>query len=395
MMTNEQKYLLSLIRKSMGKQQNNPQTGSEALDTGLVADMIRKNGILMTVFPVIMEQSGQSENTEKIYSILLQNFISTSKRVHSLASEGETVLKVLGDSGFDCIGLKGWYLRKLYPDVSMRQVTDLDILVRPYDFRRIRKIMEQTGFACGVESNWKHDDFTKGTVLVEMHKRLSDESGSVSEWERRMWDRAVPSGGHEYYMSPEDFYIFHLIHMHTHFQYGCMGLNRLIDTWLLQNRPMNEDYLSQELENIGLGTFRQRMEKLSCVVMGEEEPDDDCRILLDFAFRYGTFGSGATYKAGRIVSREKGNGLFRGKLRSLISAVFLPLNRMKAQYPVLVKWPILLPFYWVKRIAHYCIHDNLRKRAKMLDYSSVSEKDCDEMRRFLDSGDPEFLGRRS
>ena len=394
MLTNDQEYILSLIRQSMGIQQNNPQTVSVS-DAESAAGIIRKNGILMTVFPLIMEQSGQDENTEKIFSLLLPDFVSASKKMHMLTVESGNVLRTLGEAGFDCIPLKGMVLRKLYPDASMRQMTDLDILVRPNDFARLKEAMEQAGFAGEAESNWMHDDFTKGTVLAEIHKRLSDDGGPAEEWEKHMWERAVPDGEHAYLMSPEDFYIHHLIHMHAHFQYGCMGLNRLIDTWLLSGRQTDSEYVGAELERLGLSSFRVRMEKLSRVVMGEEEPDDECGILLDFAFRYGTFGTGATYKAGRIVSGGKGKGLFFGKLRSWITAVFLPLNRMKAQYPVLAKWPVLLPFYWVKRIVHYCLHDDIKKRAKMLDCSSVSKEDCDEMRRFLDAGDPEYLGRAS
>lgn len=54
-------------------------------------------------------------------------------------SEGEMILKALSDAGFDCVALKGWELRKLYPDVTMRQMADLDILVRNYDFDGIKK----------------------------------------------------------------------------------------------------------------------------------------------------------------------------------------------------------------------------------------------------------------
>ena len=108
-------------------------------------------------------------------------FISVETIVHGISES----LKALSGAGFDCIGLKGWHLRKLYPEASMRQMTDLDILVRPYEHEKIRKIMEASGYSGNRESSWKHDTFKKNEVTVEMHKRLTDDSGAIRQWEIR------------------------------------------------------------------------------------------------------------------------------------------------------------------------------------------------------------------
>ena len=133
------------------------------------------------------------------------------------AVTNRSVLKALGDAGLSCIALKGWELRKLYPEPMMRQVADLDILVRPYDFDLIKSVMEKLGFTGGSESSWKHDSFKKNEVHVEMHKRLTDDSEAIQAWEKGLWDRAVIVEGNIYRMSPEDYYIFHFIHLHKGF----------------------------------------------------------------------------------------------------------------------------------------------------------------------------------
>ncbi len=384
-MTDEQQFILGLIRKSVA---GDDITGMlQAEDAESAAGIIRRNGILLTVFPAIMGLEAENESVHQLYSVLLPYYTREFRHAYSLIHEGETVLTALSDAGLDCIALKGWELRKLYPEGVLRQMTDLDILIRPYNFKKLRDAMERIGFACVNQSAWKHDNFRKDKVTVEMHKRLTDDSGAIGEWEKRMWDRSVPDHDHIFRMTQEDFYIYHLIHMRKDFRNGHLGLRRIIDTWLLKNLPMDRAFVRAELTNLGLGPFQAKMEKLADVVMGREEPDENCEILLRHAFRYGIYGSAKAYKAGRIAAMSHEQGLRRGKLNSLFSAVFLPPNRMKAQYPGLRKAPVLLPYYWAKRIFHFAFHDSLKKRIRMLDYSSVSEEDYNEMKSFLKAGE--------
>ena len=117
--------------------------------------------------------------------------------------------------------------------------------------------------------------------------------------------------------------------------------------------------------------------------MGEEALDANTELLLKHAFAYGIYGSGKSYKAGRIVSM--GTSLEAGKIRSKLSAVFLPYKRMKAQFPILERWPVLLPYCWGKRIVSY-LSSNVDWSRRMLDYSKVTRADYEEMKRFFEAG---------
>ena len=87
--------------------------------------------------------------------------------------------------------------------------------------------------------------------------------------------------------------------------------------------------------------------------------DDESEILLSHALAYGIYGTDRSYKAGRIAAMSS-HSLNEGKINSFIAAVFLPLNRMKAQYPILQRFPILLPYFWIKRIVRY-LKGNVKK----------------------------------
>jgi hypothetical protein len=57
---------------------------------------------------------------------------------------------------------------------------------------------------------------------------------------------------------------------------------------------------------------------------------------------------------------------------------------MKAQFPVLNKWPVLLPFCWLKRI--FSLMRYAKENASKLDYRNVQQKDYDEMKEFFRAG---------
>ena len=381
MLSNEQNSILSLLRRSFGLRSGEIMIA----DAKSVEQMILHNGILLTVYPVIEEgvpsNNDNAENRlkEALRHIYLQNVRQSILQNH----EGELVLEALSALGTDCIALKGWEMRMLYPKAIMRQMADIDILVRPYDYKRIKTVMKDLGFRAQGESSWKHDSFKKGEVHVEMHKRLTDDSAEVQKWEREMWSKAVRVRDNIFKMSPEDFYIFHFIHLHKDFMNGSLGLRRIADTWLLQKQPMNKDSVKTELTRFGLLAFHDKMVKVSRAVMGETPMDKDCEILLSHAFKYGIYGSDISYKAGRITAM--GKNLKSGKIHSVFSAVFLPVGRMKAQYPILEKWPILLPWCWMKRIAYFAFNDP-KGHYKRLDYGNIGEADYQEMERFFEAG---------
>ena len=303
----------------------------------------------------------------------------------TLTTELKSISSLFAENGIRCLPIKGSRLKELYPRTDMRLMADLDILVRPYEFRRIQAAMDKLDFRSGSESSWKHDSFLKQGVHIEMHKRLTDDSGAIRDWEQRIWQRAIPTeNARVFRMSPEDFYVFHFVHLHKDFMNGKLGLRRVLDTWLLQRQELDLSAARATLDSFGMGTFHDRMVYLSRAALGEEELDEDSEILLRHAFTYGIYGTDASYKAGRIAAMSHGS-LQSGKVRSAVSAVFLPYSRMKAQFPVLNRWPVLLPLCWARRIVKFLRGDLARNRAR-LDYANISESDYREMQRFFEAG---------
>lgn len=374
-------YIIDLLGKSITSDADMPSIPSNA-DIHSIANIIINNGILLTVFPTLSQDT--STQAKELQNTLSNLYYPSLKQTIMQNSEGMSIQTALSSAGFDLIALKGWELRKLYPDDTRRSMADLDILVRNYDYKGISGIMKQLGYKTGSESSWKHDTFTKEYVTVEMHKRLTDDSKYVQNWERRMWDNAIASQDNEhiYKMSDEDYYIFHFLHLQKDTLNGSLGLRRIADTWLYKNahHDMDREYLDKEFKNMGLSLFVQRLEKFADDCFINKNLDENSQILLEHALYAGIYGNGKSYKAGRIA-RMSDDSVSKGKIRSFFSAVFLPIDRMKAHFPKLNKYPILLPFYWIIRIIR--LTRKGKKYKNRLDYSDISQSDYKEMKQFF------------
>lgn len=381
----ETQYILSLLKSSILDSEL-VSVPSDA-DVSVIARIIVSNGILLTVFPIISKDS--SSNGILLQQSLKKKYLKYFTLALQQDLEGKRIQFSLNKKGIDFIALKGWELRLLYPDVYRRNMADLDYLIKDYDYRSIKTIMEELGFSAAAESSWKHDNFTKKNISVEMHKRLTDNIECIYNWEYKIWDRAVliSNTDHGWRMSEEDFYIFHLLHLFKDFKNGSLGLRRITDTWLIINRYKNfdEDYLNNELKSMGLELFRERLETLARYCFEDIPADNNCIVMINHAVNTGIYGNGRSYKLGRIVTMSGIDGtLRRGKFHSFINAVFLPPNRMKAHFPILLKHPVLLPFCWFVRILQQL--RTLSINLKRLDYSGITESDYYDMKEFLKAG---------
>ena len=381
----ETQYILSLLKSSILDSEL-VSVPSDA-DVSVIARIIVSNGILLTVFPTISKDS--SSNGILLQHSLKERYFEYFTQAIQQDLEGKRIQFSLNENGIDFIALKGCELRFLYPDVYRRSMADLDYLIKEYDYRSIKKIMKKLGFSAAAESSWKHDNFSKKRVSVEMHKRLTDDSAYIQNWEHKIWNRAVliSNTNHGWRMSEEDFYIFHLLHLFKDYKNGSLGLRRITDTWLIINsyNCFDEDYLNGELKLMGLDLFRERLEALARYCFEDRPADNNCIVMINHAVNTGIYGNGQSYKLGRIVTMSgKDGALRRGKFHSFINAVFLPLNRMKAHFPILLKCPVLLPFCWLVRIFQQL--RTLSINLKRLDYRGITESDYNEMKEFLKAG---------
>ena len=124
--------------------------------------------------------------------------------------------------------LKGCILKEMYPDFSMRQMADNDILFDVKYQSEIKKYLTDNGYSIIRYGKGNHDVYEKPPVLnFEMHTALFGQAHN-QEWKKYyvdIKDRLVKDSDNNYgyHFSDEDFYIYIITHEYKHYLKGGTG----------------------------------------------------------------------------------------------------------------------------------------------------------------------------
>ena len=273
---------------------------------------------------------------------------STCFRYENMEYVIESVSRVLEDIGVPYIPLKGAVLKKLYPQPWMRTGCDIDILVSEKNLEKAANAIADTlGYT--VKGKGKHDISILSThgIYVELHFSLLEEDASpeMAKVLSKAWDHAKPVGdGFRYELDDAMFYFYHIAHMAKHFIKGGCGIRPFLDLWLMEK---SKNYDTQEtkalLKKGKLTDFAAAARKLSVVWFSGEEHSKVTLLMQDFIADGGNFGSKETI----MLSAQQKAG---GRIKHILSRIFIPYDDLKGQYPIIKKYRFLTPLCEICRI---------------------------------------------
>lgn len=271
---------------------------------------------------------------------------STIQQSTALEYEWGQLQTILEKRGVDCIPLKGINIRNYYPDILLRTMCDLDILYREEQNETMKSALEEAGYRLQAEGI-KHDHFVNDYgVHVEMHREMVEAGTSYREYYQNIWDkvRKVEGYQHIFKLSPEDEYIFVIVHMKEHFIRGEAELKMLTDVYVMQKQcDLDKEYIRKELDVIRLNKFEENISRLAKNwFSGECRVDDDLVELSEYLLGNQKYN---TEKNSFFAFSAHGS-----KVKYFIYAVFPSLPRMQSMFPWLRKWSVLLPVAWTIRI---------------------------------------------
>ena len=268
-------------------------------------------------------------------------------RYERINYEYKIIVDALENGGIAFIPLKGSVLREYYPEPWMRTSCDIDIFIQEAELERAIECLCAAGCKCGARGDHDVALRSSGGVSIELHFDLV-EDGRANRSHRvleSVWDHAFVKAGYKYWyeLDSEMFWFYHIAHMAKHFEIGGCGIRPFLDMWILENRTEYEkDKIDTLLEQGGLLKFASCCEKLSRVWFDGEEPDSVSLALEEYVLRGGVYGS----VENRVAATQNREG---GRFKYILSRIFLPLDTMKAIYPLLKKHKWLLPIMHVRR----------------------------------------------
>ena len=250
--------------------------------------------------------------------------------------------------------LKGSCMKHLYPQEWMRTSSDIDILVKKEDIDTAKEILcNNAGFTERVGNSTMKALLGETGVCIELHS--VDESVPDFEVPLDVWDKAIPNGDDfSYRMSDELFYYCHVAHMSKNIRSGSCGVRGFLDLYLLTYKnKLDYDEMLKLCADNGLDKSAKAFLKLSECWFDDASEDKLTDVIKRIVLASGVSGNG--YSKAKILMLHKG-----GKKAHIFSRIFLPVNVMKKQYPILEKHVWLMPFYQIKRFISIVVNGRFK-----------------------------------
>lgn len=257
------------------------------------------------------------------------------------------------ENGIEYMSVKGAVLKELYPQPELRAMGDADILIRQAQYLQVRSILLSLGLQEEVESDHEYIWYGENFKL-ELHKRLIPSyNKDYYAYYGDGWRLARKTGNSSAYcLSPEDHFIYLLVHFAKHYRDGSISAKNVCDFWVCRNAHphMDEAYLCAELKKLRLLEFYQNILKLLDTWFEGAEPTNAVEVLTETVFRGGIYSQSESNQTFAVIKRTKeGEQLSESKRKMLWKVIFPPVSVLANRYPILIKAPVLLPFIWIVR----------------------------------------------
>lgn len=298
----------------------------------------------------------------------------------------DQLLKAFEENGIDYMPLKGYNLKKLYPQPEMRMMGDADILIRVEQYGRIKPLMQSLDYEEAKES--PYDFCWQGKHLyVELHKQLfGPNQTDLCGYFGNGWKTAVKGDGFGHTMCPEDEYVYIFSHMMKHFRYCGIGARQIVDLYVFAKAfpALDKASIDGIMDRIGIGEFHRNICRLLKVWFEGAADDSMTDFITEYVFSSGNFGSmqNKLYSE-ELINAQKSGQIKGAKSRTFVQALFLPLEQMQDSYNILYKYPILLPVFWVVRWFDVLLHRRSRIAKKFEIIHNMTDEKVEQYQQAL------------
>ena len=255
----------------------------------------------------------------------------------------DRISKALSGAGIDYILLKGAVLKAMYPEPWIRTSYDVDILVREESLDQAVKAIEAATEFQYTKRNYHDVELLSDRMQLELHFSVKESMDNLDAVLEEAWSNAEPTGnGTQWRFTPE-FQVFHIFtHMCYHMTHGGLGIRPFIDLWLLRRKTSySEGKLREMLEKCGIERFYDNCLRLSEIWL--EGAPEDCS--LDALEKYCLEGGVLGTAHNTVISNQRN----RNGANYVFSRLFVSREIIESTYPKAKKYPVLIPFYQVKR----------------------------------------------
>ena len=263
------------------------------------------------------------------------------------------ILDAFEERGIDCMPLKGYIIKHMYPSVEMRGMCDVDILIHTDDMERIRPIMENNGFMMSVESRHEYV-YKSNTITVELHKSVVPcYNRDLYEYYGDGWGFAKrkPGYNHRYEMATEDLYVYTAAHTAKHYLNGGAGIKHVADNYVMRHKAeMNRQYIETELAKLGLNRFESILSRLAEAWFGDGGYDGETKEMAYYILNSGAWGTKERADSSRVYRETENGGYTAARIKTLFRTVFPEKDTLSLRYKIVARhgwmYPLAAVYRW-------------------------------------------------
>ena len=340
---------------------------SPAIEWKTVLGLAERHGVL----PLLAQAFAETIPTAA-FKTLRENYQTNLHKSLFLSGELIRILEKLSSSGIEVIPYKGLALAEIvYGDIALRQSGDIDLLIRPQDFARVRDCVRELGYTPHFTLSRSEEDAylksgyecafdgTAGRNLLEVQWAIQPRFYAVDIEMEELFQRAVPgtvAGYETKTLCPEDLFLILAIHAAKHLW------GRLIWTCdlarLSRSPTLNWKRIAAQASDLGVVRILRVSLKLAEDLLNSPIPDEANALLPPDVIATGLAAELASHLANSVAFNVESVAYFRwtarlrerrrDKIRFISRLVFTPGPGEWA----LVQLPTpLFPLYRVVRVS--------------------------------------------
>ena len=299
-----------------------------------------------------------------------QERLKSLRKTALMGAERDALQEFLERQGIWYLPLKGIVLQDLYPQPGTRQMADNDILFDAAYRETVRDWFCARGYTVESYGKSDHDVYQKPPVFnFEMHNSLFSSVTHKKAWVdyyASVRGRLQPVAGRrcELAFTPEDFYVYYMVHAAKHHDGSGTGLRTLMDELLYLRRyeaTLDWSYIERQLQQLEILEWEyalrcaaqqlrawqgQRMETFVATLAPE------IQILLKQLLTAGTYGTIQIRVEHKLHEMQPPQTALtrRTKLRYVWRRLVPDRTFFREYYPFFDRHPWLIPFGIVYRV---------------------------------------------
>lgn len=316
-----------------------------------ILELAREHQVYNIIVSIVQNAPDISPEHKKLFK---DYNLSEITKMIVVNNEREHVFEFLEENSIKYMPLKGLIIRDYYPNQSMRQMSDNDILFDISYRDEVAHFMKKNGYKA-VATGENSDDYKKPPYcMFEFHKDLFFKENDFCPVFDNLWDNAVQDSEHPfmYHMGINDVYIYSVCHMYKHFSTAGCGIRFLIDHYLILKKEYNNldwDVINTFLEKNNILEFEKITRSIAFKLFDGKELDNQELEMFEAIINSGIFGNESVRLVNKINNMDV-SSVEEAKRIILWHRLFPPKKKMIADYRILEKHPYLLVGTYIYRL---------------------------------------------